>query len=110
MRNYKVKGSELYVGMDFYHVDGSGAYMGSDVIVKISKTPDTNATDEIVAKPAGSIQVETVSCNGTGIHWLNPDDIVYPVIDVMDVTILTKIKWRLRWIYYTVLNKLGIIK
>ena len=104
MRNYKVKAKNLYVGMDFYHVDGSGAYSGGDVIVRITETPDMNAVDEIGAKPAGSIQVETISRNGSGKHWMNPDDIMYPVINVMDVTILTKLKWRLRWVYYTLYN------
>ena len=47
MKNYKVKASQLYVGMDFYHVEGSGAYSGSDVIIKITKTPDTEVVDEI---------------------------------------------------------------
>ena len=43
MKNYKVKASQLYVGMDFYHVEGSGAYSGGEVVVKITKTPDTEA-------------------------------------------------------------------
>ena len=104
MRNYKVKAKDLYVGMDIYHVEGSGSYSGSDIITRISKTPDMNATDEIGAMPAGSIQVEIVHKDGEGKYWLNPDDIVYLVINVMEVTILTKIKWRLRWLYYSLIN------
>ena len=105
MKNYKVKASQLYVGMDFYHVEGSGAYSGSDVIVKITKTPDTEAVDEIGAKPAGPIQVETISRNGSfGKYWLKPDDIVYPRYIYEYVTIFTKLKWRLRWLYYTLYN------
>ena len=105
MKNYKVKASQLYVGMDFYHVEGSGAYSGSDVIVKITKTPDIEAVDEIGAKPAGSIQVETISRNGEfGKYWLNPDDIVYPRYEDESVTIFTKLKWCLRWFYYTLYN------
>lgn len=105
MKNYKVKASELYVGMDFYHVEGTGAYGGNDVIVRIDKVPtDKIIRDEIGAKPAGTIQVETKSPNGRGFNWINPDDIVYPVIEVIDVTILTKLKWRLRWLYYSFIN------
>ena len=105
MKNYKVKASQLYVGMDFYHVEGSGAYSGSDVIVKITKTPDTEAVDEIGAKPAGPIQVETISRNGSfGKYWLKPDDIVYPRYVDESVTIFTKLKWRLRLLYYTLYN------
>ena len=105
MKNYKVKASQLYVGMDFYHVEGSGAYSGDEVIVKITKTPDMEAVDEIGAKPAGSIQVETISRNdGFGKFWLKPDDIVYPRHEFESVTILTKLKWRLRWLYYTIYN------
>ena len=103
MRNYKVKAKDLYVGMEIYHVEGSGSY-GGGVITRISKTPDMNATDEIGAKPAGPIQVEIVHKDGEGRYWLNPDDIVYPVINVIEVTILTKIKWRLRWLYYSLIN------
>ena len=107
MKNYKVKASQLYVGMDFYHVEDSGAYSGSDVIVKITKTPDTGAVDEIGAKPAGPIQVETISRNGNfGKYWLKPDDIVYPRYEDESVTIFTKLKWRLRWLYYTLYNAL----
>jgi len=105
MKNYKVKASQLYVGMDFYHVEGSGAYSGEEVIVKITKTPDTEAVDEIGAKPAGPIQVETISRNGGfGKSWLKPDDIVYPRHESESVTIFTKLKWRLRWLYYTIYN------
>ena len=50
MKNYKVKASQLYVGMDFYHVEDSGAYSGSDVIVKITKIPDMNAVGHQPAK------------------------------------------------------------
>ena len=103
MRNYKVKAKNLYVGMEIYHVDGSGSY-GGGVITRITETPDMNAKDEIGAKPAGPIQVEIVHKDGEGRYWLNPDDIVYPVINVMEVTILTKIKWRLRWLYYSLIN------
>ena len=107
MKNYKVKASQLYVGMDFYHVEDSGAYSGSDVIVKITKTPDTEEVDEIGAKPAGPIQVETISRNGNfGKYWLKPDDIVYPRYEDESVTIFTKLKWRLRWLYYTLYNAL----
>ena len=104
MKNYKIKAKGLYVGMDFYHVEGSGAYSGSEIIVRISETPDMNVTDEIGAKPAGSIQVETASRNGSGKHWMNPDDVVYPVHESEDVTIFTKLKWRLRWLYYSLYN------
>jgi hypothetical protein len=47
MKNYKVKASQLYVGMDFYHVEDSGAYSGGEVIVKITKTPDIEAVDDV---------------------------------------------------------------
>lgn len=106
MRDYNVKASQLYVGMDFYHIERSGAYFGSGtVIVKIIKTPDMEAVDEIGAKPAGHIQVETLSRDGgVGTHWMNPDDIVYPRAVFEDVTIFTKLKWRLRWLYYTLYN------
>lgn len=105
MKNYKVKASQLYVGMDFYHVEGNGAYSGSDVIVKITKTPDIEAVDEIGAKPASPIQVETISRNGSfGKFWLKPDDIVYPRYEDESVTIFTKLMWRLRWFYYTFYN------
>ena len=87
MKNYKVKASQLYVGMDFYHVDGSGSYSGGEVIVKITKTPDIEAVDEIGAKPAGPIQ-----------------DIIYPRHEDESVTIFTKLKWRLRWLHYTLYN------
>ena len=70
MRNYKVKAKDLYVGMEIYHVEGSGSY-GGGVITRISKTPDMNATDEIGAKPAGPIQVEIVHKAGEGRYWLN---------------------------------------
>ena len=105
MKNYKVKASQLFVGMDFYHVEGSGAYSGGEVIVKITKTPDIEAVDEIGAKPAGPIQVETISRNG-GFRksWLKPDDIVHPRHESESVTIFTKLKWRLRWLYYTIYN------
>ena len=107
MKNYKVKASQLYVGMDFYHVEGSGAYSGSDVIVKITKTPDIEAVDKIDAKPASTIRVETISRNGcSGKFWLKPDDIVYPRYVYEYVTIFTKLKWRLRWLYYTLYNAL----
>ena len=36
MKNYKVKATELYPGMDFYHVEGSGAYSGGEIIIHIS--------------------------------------------------------------------------
>ena len=109
MKSYKVKASQLYVGMDFYHVEGSGAYSGGEVIVKITKTPDTEAVDEIGAKPAGPIQVETISRNGEpGKYWLKPDDIVYPRYVDESVTIFTKLKWRLRWLYYTFYNAFDI--
>lgn len=106
MRDYNVKASQLYVGMDFYHIERSGAYFGSGtVIVKITKTPDMEAVDEIGAKPAGPIQVETISRNGGfGKSWLKPDDIVYPRHEDESVTIFTKLKWRLRWLYYTLYN------
>ena len=35
MKNYKVKVTELYPGMDFYHVEGSGAYSGGEIIIHI---------------------------------------------------------------------------
>ena len=109
MKNYKVKASQLYVGMDFYHVEGSGSYSGGEVIVKITKTPDTEVVDEIGAKPAGPIQVETISRNGdSGKFWLNPDDIIYPRYVDESVTIFTKLKWRLRWLYYTFYNAFDI--
>ena len=109
MKNYKVKASQLYVGMDFYHIEGSGSYSGGEVIVKITKTPDTEAVDEIGAKPAGPIQVETISRNGEpGKYWLKPDDIVYPRYVDESVTIFTKLKWRLRWLYYTFYNAFDI--
>ena len=109
MKNYKVKASQLYVGMDFYHVEGSGSYSGGEVIVKITKTPDIEAVDEIGAKPAGPIQVETISRNGEpGKYWLKPDDIVYPRYVDESVTIFTKLKWRLRWLYYTFYNAFDI--
>ena len=57
MKNYKVKASNLYIGMDFYHVENSGAYSGGEVIINISKTPNMEFKDEIGAKYAGSIQV-----------------------------------------------------
>ena len=105
MKNYKVKASQLYVVMDFYHVKGSGAHFARDVIVKITKTPDTEEVDEIGAKPAGHIQVETISRNGEpGKYWLKLDDIVYPRYVDESVTIFTKLKWRLRWLYYTLYN------
>ena len=85
MKNYKVKAKDLYVGMDFYHVEGTGSYSGGEVIVRISKTPDINVVDEIGAKPAGSIQVETVHRHGTGKSWVNPNDNVYPVLESEDV-------------------------
>ena len=111
MRNYKVKAKDLYVGMEIYHVEGTGAYFGAEnIIVRISKTPNMNAKDEIGAKPAGEIRVFTKSKNGIGVNWLKPDDIVYPVINVMEVTILTKLKWRLRWLYYSLFNKFIISK
>ena len=34
MKNYKVKATELYPGMDFYHVEGSGAYSGGEIIIQ----------------------------------------------------------------------------
>jgi hypothetical protein len=109
MKNYKVKASHLYVGMDFYHVEGIGAYFGGEVIVKITKTPDTEAIDEINAKPAGPIQVETLSRDGWNrTHYMNPNDIVYPLHESESVTIFTKLKWRLRWLYYTLYNAFGI--
>ena len=105
MKIYKVKASQLYVGMDLYHVKGSGAYFGREVIVKITKTPDTETVDKIDAKPAGSIQVETISRNGNfRKYWLNTDDIVYPRYVDESITIFTKLKWRLRWFYYTLYN------
>ena len=99
MKNYKVKATELYPGMDFYHVDGSGAYSGGEIIIHISKTPNMKVTDEIGAKPAGSILVETVSKNGSAIHYLKTNDIVYPVIETKDVTIFTKLKWHIRKLF-----------
>ena len=105
MKNYKVKASQLYVGMDFYHVDGIRSYLGGEVIVKITKTPDTEAVDEVGVKFAGPIQVETISRNGSFVkYWLKPDDIVYPRYEDESVTIFTKLKWRLRWLYYTLYN------
>ena len=103
MKNYKVKATELYPGMDFYHVEGCGAYSGGEIIIHISKTPNIETTDEIEAKSTGSILVETVSKNGAAIHYLKPNDIVYPVIESKNVTIFTKLKWRLRYCIYEVL-------
>jgi hypothetical protein len=100
MKNYKIKATELYPGMDFYHVEGSGAYSGGEVIIHITKTPNMEETDEIGAKPAGSILVETEAKGGLGIHYLKPDDIVYPVIESKNVTIFTKLKWCLRYCIY----------
>ena len=105
MKNYKVKATELYPGMDFYHVEGSGAYSGGEVITHISETPNMEATDEIGAKPAGSILIETESKEGIGIHYLKPNDIVYPVIESKNVTIFTKLKWRLRYCIYSFYKK-----
>jgi hypothetical protein len=100
MKNYKIKATELYPGMDFYHVEGSGAYSGGEVIIHITKTPNMEETDEIGAKPAGNILVETEAKDGLGIHYLKPDDIVYPVIESKNVTIFTKLKWCLRYCIY----------
>ena len=100
MKNYKVKAKDLYVGMDFYHVEGSGAYSGDDVIVRITQENNLDALDENGAKPAGSLCIETISQTGTGKHWMNPDDVVYPVISHLDVNLFTKLKWRLRQLYY----------
>ena len=105
MKNYKVKATELYPGMDFYHVEGSGAYSGGEVITHISETPNMEAIDEIGAKPAGSILVETEVKDGLGIHYLKPDDIVYPVIESKNVTIFTKLKWCLRYCIYRFYKK-----
>lgn len=99
MKNYKVKATELYPGMDFYHVKGSGAYSGGEIITHITEISDMDVTDEIGATPAGNILVETVSKHGSGIHYLKPNDIVYPVISSENVTIFTRIKWRIRGLF-----------
>ena len=104
MKNYKVKASDLYIGMDFYHVENSGAYSGGEVIINISKIPNMEFKDEIGAKYAGSIQVDTCYKHGNGTHFLKSDDIVYPVIETKDVTIFTKIKWRIRQLYYLIIK------
>ena len=99
MKNYKVKAKDLYVGMDFYHVDGTGSYSGGDVIVRISKEKE-DIEDELGTRCAGEICVDTKSVNGQRRYWMKPDDIVYPVIEIFNVTWMTKLKWRIRQFYY----------
>ena len=87
MKNYKIKTSDVFIAMPFYHVEGGGSYMGKNTIIdKIVKLKDS--------------EIKFMFYKEDGFIIVKSDAYVYPVGEWEDVTLFDRLLWKLRNYYF----------
>lgn len=94
MKNYKIRIKDAYPGMSFYHIEGTGAYMGKGTYITSIGLPKYYNPQNPATDP---IEICILDSKGIrGKHFANEDDYMYPLGEWENVTLLNKIWWRIQ--------------